>query len=166
MPFGFTHMFLAYVTGKVIVSVKKIKVDYLFWFFLILGGILPDGDFVLDWIFGLGLHRTYSHSLPFMILVGLGVYYVFKRFGFKNSKMLGFGVSLGILVHIVADILTTSSCGGPAVFWPIGLYFARNMVCDTVVRGFHEGSLNVAIFDMGIGAFWFLYVIVRHKIKL
>ena len=99
MPFGFTHMLLAYVTGKVIVSVKKIKVDYLFWFFLILGGILPDGDFVLDWLFGLGLHRTYSHSLLFALVAGFGVYYVFKKFDFKNSKVLGLGVSLGILVH-------------------------------------------------------------------
>jgi membrane-bound metal-dependent hydrolase YbcI (DUF457 family) len=159
-------MLLAYVTGKVIVSVKKIKVDYLFWFFLILGGILPDGDFVLDWLFGLGLHRTYSHSLLFALVAGFGVYYVFKKFDFKNSKVLGLGVCLGILVHIIADVITTSSCGGPAVLWPVGLYFARNMVCDTAVRGFHEGSFNWAIIDMGIGAAWFLYLIVRHKIEL
>ncbi len=72
MVFGMGHLIGAWGLGKVWES--KWKISKYGWFFLLLGGILPDSDFIFDWVFGLELHRTFFHSLLFVLFCCLIVY--------------------------------------------------------------------------------------------
>ena len=90
---------------------------------IVLGNILPDADNLAVAIATLtgksteGLHRTFTHSLFFVaaiILLGYIVAAITKRSTWKN---LGVGLGIGVLMHILLDLLIWFN--GLEILWPI-----------------------------------------------
>lgn len=90
---------------------------------IVLGNLLPDADNLAVAIATLsgksteGLHRTFTHSLFFVaaiILLGYIVAAITKRSTLKN---LGIGLGVGVLMHILLDLLIWFN--GVEILWPI-----------------------------------------------
>ncbi|MCJ7569687.1 MAG: metal-dependent hydrolase [Anaerolineales bacterium] len=90
---------------------------------IVLGNILPDADNLAVAIATLsgrsteGLHRTFTHSLFFVaaiILLGYIVAAITKRSTWRN---LGVGLGIGVLMHILLDLLIWFN--GVEILWPI-----------------------------------------------
>jgi membrane-bound metal-dependent hydrolase YbcI (DUF457 family) len=90
---------------------------------IVLGNLLPDADNLAVAVATVtggeteGLHRTFTHSLFFVLalvvlfwLVGV----VMKRPSLTN---LGFGLSIGVLMHILLDLLIWFN--GVEILWPL-----------------------------------------------
>ena len=93
---------------------------------IILGNLVPDLDNLAVAIATVtgrstdGLHRTFTHSLFTAAAVVLGFYLVsWMR---KNPKIgrLGLGLGIGIVTHILLDLLVWFS--GVQVFWPLPIW--------------------------------------------
>ena len=63
-----------------------------------------------------GLHRTWSHSIPFMVLV-VAVFYIISALG-KSRRIgnLGLGLGIGMLTHSLLDLFIWFR--GVELFWP------------------------------------------------
>ncbi|MGG3853630.1 metal-dependent hydrolase [Caldifermentibacillus hisashii] len=72
-----------------------------------IGRAVPIIDDMISSVFG---HRTFTHSLLFLILG----YWLFHIFSLPES--LEFGIMLGIISHIVLDMLTVD---GVKFLWPL-----------------------------------------------
>lgn len=90
---------------------------------IVLGNILPDADNIAVAIATLtgksteGLHRTFTHSLFFVaaiILLGYSIAAITKHSTWKN---LGIGLGVGVLMHILLDLLIWFN--GLEILWPI-----------------------------------------------
>ena len=90
---------------------------------VILGNLLPDADNLAVAVATLaggetdGLHRTFTHSLFTVGLVVLVFYFlswITKKARWGN---LGLGLGLGILMHIMIDLLVWFD--GVEIFWPL-----------------------------------------------
>ena len=89
---------------------------------IILGSLLPDSDNLAVAVATLsrrateGLHRTFTHSV-FTIIALVAVFYLVslatKRQRWNN---LGIGLGVGVLMHILLDLLIWFD--GVALFWP------------------------------------------------
>jgi membrane-bound metal-dependent hydrolase YbcI (DUF457 family) len=90
---------------------------------IILGSLLPDADNLAVAVATVmklpteGLHRTFTHSL-FMVLAVVAVFYLIGRLG-KQPRWgnLGVGLGVGILMHILLDLVIWFN--GVAILWPI-----------------------------------------------
>lgn len=100
------------------------KKDLFYGF--VLGNLLPDTDFFLlaivylfDTALGTAMHRSFSHSLLAIIVFSLAAYLIAR--GSKERRTnLSLGIALGMLTHIIFDILFWFS--GVALFWPLRLF--------------------------------------------
>jgi membrane-bound metal-dependent hydrolase YbcI (DUF457 family) len=92
---------------------------------IIIGMILPDVDLILDFILSLFLNFNFLnkpyisnaifHSLfmiPFLSLLIL-IYLEYKN---KNNANIVIGLSIGMIIHIIFDIITLNSIG---IFYPL-----------------------------------------------
>tara|TARA_B110000263_G_scaffold16561_1_gene13274 strand:+ start:157 stop:852 length:696 start_codon:yes stop_codon:yes gene_type:complete len=92
---------------------------------IIIGMILPDLDLILDFILSLFLNFNFLnepyisnaifHSLfmiPFLSLLIL-IYLEYKN---KNNANIVIGLSIGMIIHIILDIITLNSIG---IFYPL-----------------------------------------------
>jgi membrane-bound metal-dependent hydrolase YbcI (DUF457 family) len=72
-------------------------------------GVLPDFDYLLNWlnVGGGGWHHGFSHSLMFALIVGSIIAFVIKDF---NSRTI-FGLSLATASHGILDFFITESKG-------------------------------------------------------
>ena len=95
------------------------------WLFLgmVLGVIFPDLDNIAVAVATLtkksteGLHRTFTHSL-FMILAVLVVFYLVAALTKQGRwRSLGFGLAIGIGIHILMDLVAWFN--GVELLWPI-----------------------------------------------
>jgi membrane-bound metal-dependent hydrolase YbcI (DUF457 family) len=90
---------------------------------ILLGSMLPDTDNLAVAVATVaklpteGLHRTFTHSL-FTILVVVAVFYIVAQV-MKQPRWsnLGVGLGIGILLHIMLDLLIWFN--GVAILWPI-----------------------------------------------
>ena len=89
---------------------------------VIIGNILPDLDAVVVAYYTLmgrdtiGLHRTWSHSVPFIAGLVLIIYIILIIS--KNPRIGNFGIGLGVgmLGHVLLDMVTWFR--GVQLFWP------------------------------------------------
>tara|TARA_Y100000746_G_scaffold19359_1_gene15025 strand:- start:4 stop:699 length:696 start_codon:yes stop_codon:yes gene_type:complete len=92
---------------------------------IIIGIILPDLDLILDFILSLFLNFNFldkpyiSHSIfhslfmiPFLSLLIL-IYLEYKN---KNNSNIVIGISMGMIIHIIFDIITLNPIG---IFYPL-----------------------------------------------
>ncbi len=128
----FSHALLPYLIGSFFRLDKKLLAA------LVLGGIAPDLDFILIWVYYvypsdlLIVHRGFTHTFFFGFLTVLFVLYVASRDPVKNAigRFVDFDVELspialalayiGVLSHLFMDYLTTR---GVPLFYP--MYSAR-----------------------------------------
>ena len=90
---------------------------------IVLGNLFPDADnlaVAVATVMGKsteGLHRTFTHSLFFVlaiILVFYGIAWASKRSEWGN---LGLGLGVGVLMHILLDLLVWFN--GVEILWPL-----------------------------------------------
>ncbi len=89
---------------------------------IVLGNMLPDMDALavayatLSGMDSHGLHRTWSHSIPFILGLVL-VFYLISAIG-KRPRVgnLGLGLGIGMLMHSLLDLLIWFR--GVELFWP------------------------------------------------
>jgi membrane-bound metal-dependent hydrolase YbcI (DUF457 family) len=112
------------IHGLVAMAVRKWTPEHT-WLMLgiVLGSMLPDADnlaVAIATVAGLpteGLHRTFTHSL-FTVVGVIAVFFLISQFTKRPRwNSLGFGLGLGILMHILLDLLIWFD--GVAILWPI-----------------------------------------------
>lgn len=90
---------------------------------VVLGNLLPDADNLAVAVATVtsgsteGLHRTFTHSLFFVLALAVLfwlVSVVAKRPSYTN---LGFGLAIGVLMHILLDLLIWFN--GVEILWPL-----------------------------------------------
>jgi membrane-bound metal-dependent hydrolase YbcI (DUF457 family) len=90
---------------------------------IVLGNLFPDADnlaVAVATVMGKsteGLHRTFTHSLFFVaaiVLVGYIVSWATKRPQWSN---LGWGLGVGVLMHILLDLIVWFN--GVEILWPL-----------------------------------------------
>jgi len=168
MTYAFGHLIGVWLIGKTYEFTTKKKITHYTWFFLLLGGILPDADYVLDWVFGLQTHRTFSHSIFFVIAIPLFVYLIFTVFKQKERKECAIALGAGISMHLFLDIFSTL---GIPLLWPSTIYVAYNHLTFNphIVPALESSplvlqkALKLAIVDMGLGTLWIFYLWWKNK---
>lgn len=90
---------------------------------IILGTMLPDMDNVAVAVATVanrdphGLHRTFTHSVFFVIAIVLVFYLLGQALKQPRWSNLGLGLGIGVTMHILLDLLGWFN--GVYVFWPI-----------------------------------------------
>jgi len=90
---------------------------------VILGAMLPDMDNVAVAAATLtgadthGLHRTFTHSVFFVIAIVLVFYLVGQARKQPRLSNLGFGLGIGVTMHILFDLLGWFN--GVYILWPV-----------------------------------------------
>jgi membrane-bound metal-dependent hydrolase YbcI (DUF457 family) len=90
---------------------------------IVLGSILPDADNLAVAVATVaklpteGLHRTFTHSLFAIMAVVVVFYLVNKATKDPRWNNLGIGLGVGILLHILLDLLIWFD--GVAILWPL-----------------------------------------------
>jgi membrane-bound metal-dependent hydrolase YbcI (DUF457 family) len=93
---------------------------------IVLGSLLPDSDNLAVAVATLtqnsteGLHRTFTHSLFTVVGVIAFFFLIGAAAKLPRLKNLGIGLGLGILMHILLDLLIWFD--GVAILWPIPYY--------------------------------------------
>ncbi|MEK6853261.1 MAG: metal-dependent hydrolase [Nanoarchaeota archaeon] len=171
MGFAFGHLTGSWGAGKIYEYFAKRKISHYAWFFLLLGGILPDADFLLDWTLGTDLHRAVTHSLFFLVLAPLIVYVLFSILKNSGKKEFALFLGLGIAMHLFQDGF--SGYGIP-LLWPKDWYFSFFSGINVgvpdgglLVGGAEEllYKLKLAVLDMGIGTAWLFYLWFKKRIQ-
>ena len=171
MSYAFGHLVGAWSAGKAYEYFSKKKISHAAWFFLLLGGILPDTDFLLDWTLGLDTHRTLTHSIFFLVLIPLLVYTLFLILRHPEKKQFAWCIGLGITTHLFLDSLFGV---GVPLLWPSMMHFSfSSEISYSVPQGsaFSKGAaevghqLRLAIIDMAIGTAWISYLWFRKRIE-
>jgi membrane-bound metal-dependent hydrolase YbcI (DUF457 family) len=90
---------------------------------VILGNLLPDADNLAVAVATLtggstdGLHRTFTHSLFFVVLLIVVFFCVSLIAKSKRWNNLGWGLGVGVLMHILLDLLVWFN--GVEILWPL-----------------------------------------------
>ena len=172
MSFAFGHLVGAWGLGKIYEYFSKKKISHAAWFFVLLGGILPDIDFLLDWTLGYDTHRTLTHGLIFLLLVPMIIYLIFSIFKHPEKKQFAWCIGLGIATHLFLDSLLG---GGIPLLWPSAMHFSFAQGINYVSlpgSAFTranpvelENQLRFAVLDMAIGTAWIFYLWFRKRIQ-
>lgn len=182
--FAFTHLILAWLLGKAIERYQKERLSSLAWAFLLGGSIVPDLDH-LPGLLGFdaitNFHRTVTHSLVFMVVVGMVVYFVSlyyqKQYSLLNRLRphhFAVLVMLGVATHLIADIFLPP---GIQLFWPSlwtiypklafpFLYLAQFPGIPSVFTQptFVRWEILLATLDMGLGVLWIGWLWWKRRI--
>jgi membrane-bound metal-dependent hydrolase YbcI (DUF457 family) len=156
MVFAFGHIIGAWLVGKLIELTTKKKISKNTWFFLILGGILPDADFVLQFVFDINVHRGITHSIFFAILISVIVYSVFRLIKDRKASNYALFLALGILTHIFLDFLSPT---GVPLLWPYTKMFIPQLSLET------SSDILDGLIDMFLGTSWILYLSLKNRIQ-
>ena len=175
MSFLFGHLIGALIAGKGYEYFSKKKNNHYTWFFLLAGAIIPDLDFFIDWTLGTHLHRTFTHSLLFVLSAPVILFLILKLFLNKNNqhqqKYFSIALGAGILTHLFLDLF---SARGVPLFWPSLVHFSSTHVgyYNPATPAFLNGSpaevllaLKLAIADMAVGAAWLFYLWWKKKVE-
>lgn len=112
-PIG--HTAISYIAGN---TFKKLNIP-----FLIIGGVLPDIDFVFVFAsFFNQIHRLWTHNLAF----GLVACLVLSLFKIQNKPIKILSLAIGILLHLLIDSMLDSNPSngiGVAIFYPFSNYY-------------------------------------------
>jgi len=149
------------------------------WFLLLFGAILPDSDYLLEWTILPGFHRTFTHSLLFLVCIFIFSLVVFKIISKYNvvpkEKVLvytGF-LTFGVFTHLLLDFLVSFQAGIP-LFWPnmnyYGLLTGVVPYSELLVFNFNDPNyllrkISWTIADMAIGVAFFFYLMWKGKIR-
>lgn len=170
MPFAFTHLIGAWITGKLF-EWKGRKLTKIEWALLLGGGILPDFDFIIHWTTNIEAHRYLTHSLFFVVLTSLLVLILTsllkKRWQFFTPKSYAIAIGTGIIIHLILDMFNIV---GIPLLWPYPVYIsyfgtATSYVSTAMNVDVYRSLFRKAIFDASLGVLWVGYFIIRDKIR-
>ncbi len=170
MPFASGHIVGTWLFGKFAEKVRDVPLGHYSWFFLILGGILPDADYVVDKIFDIHLHRTYSHSFLAVLLAGIIVYLIFYFIKNKHAYRYSFALVAGMFIHIFLDSLMHP---GTPWLWPWQTYFSiygleyMPKYGQLEIRNKLEliTLIRRSVLDMALGTAFIFYLWWKKKLK-
>lgn len=169
MSFASGHIIGGYLSGRIAEKIKNTKLPQSAWFFIILGALLPDSDFIIEWLFHTRIHRTLTHSLLFLIAVPLLTYLIFHILKNPNKKTLALAIGIGIFSHLILDFCTIA---GIPLFYPFPTHFSIYGLSPPSPESFlnqdaaHlKTTLKFAVVDMALGAAFILYLWWRKKLK-
>jgi len=170
MTYAFGHLVAAWLAGKGYELISKKTISHYTWFFLLLGGILPDADFIIDWLFKTHIHRTFTHSLLFVIVASLIVYLVSYLLKKEQAKSWTLALGIGILIHLTIDFISPQ---GLPLLWPYSVYisperigaYSYELSLRTGTADYLKQEMNLAILDMGVGVSWIFYLWFKKRIK-
>ena len=167
MTYAFSHLFGAWIVGKI----AKIKSHYI-WFFILLGSLIPDADYLIDWTLNTNIHRTFTHSFLFLILAPLFLYFILRLAKDSKSKQFSIAFGIGISTHLILDMMFRY---GIPLLWPHSIHFSYYVIgypltqlsptfnySASILRYF----LKFTIFDMALGTTWIFYLLLRKRIRL
>ncbi|HIG93640.1 TPA: metal-dependent hydrolase [Candidatus Woesearchaeota archaeon] len=169
--FAFTHLISAWLLGKGYEFIWKKKISHLAWFFLLFGSLFSDADFLIDWTFGTEIHRTFTHSLLFLAVAPLLLYFTLTLLKWEQKKSCSYALAVGIASHLLLDMIMSR---GVPLFWPslINISFTQIGYFDPQTPSFLHASANalqkvlkVAIFDMALGTTWIFYFWYKKRIQ-
>jgi len=172
MSYAFGHLIFAWIIAKGYEILSKKKLSHLTWLFILFGAILPDIDFLINWIFNLHIHRTFTHSILFVVVISLLIYAFMRIFKSKSSaKDLALAIGIGIILHLLIDLLAAP---GINLLWPwnlyisyfsVGYYSTEMLLAMSSTYESVRAALNRAILDMGFGVLWLFFLWYRRRIK-
>ncbi len=170
MPFAFVHLIGAWLAGKGYEYFAGRKIGRRAWFFLLLGGILPDADFLLDWTLGWEVHRGLSHSFIFVAAAALLVFLIYRLQNSPEDWQLALALGAGIITHLSLDFFSQQ---GIALFWPNQLYYSYLRIgAYNPELAFLKGTssllverIKLAVLDMALGVSWIFYLWYKKKIE-
>ena len=187
--FAFIHLLGAWLLGKGYEHFRKTQLSHTAWFFLLFGAILPDVDFLFDWTLETEFHRTFTHSLLFLLLAPLLLYVIYnymlnkfkvnqhksrlksKAGSMMESRLHSLALGAGILSHLLLDMIVGH---GVPLFWPSLLHFTFTHIAyfNPAAPSFLHGNpetlqkvLKLAIIDMALGTTWLFYLWYRKKLR-
>ena len=170
--FGFTHIIFAWIIGEAYQYFSKKKISPQMWLLLLFGSILPDADFLLDWTFGTEIHRTFTHSILFIVILPLVSYLTLTYLKNRESELLAIAFAVGISTHLFLDMFVSY---GVPLFWPNLLNFSWTGVqpFDPTTPSFLNQSASSlralligTVIDMGLGTAWIFYLLYSRKLRL
>jgi len=111
------------IHGMVGVAMRKLSIKKE-WLFLgiVVGNMAPDLDALVVAYATLtggdthGLHRTWSHSIPIIVLVVLLFYVITTIRKSRRVGNLGLGIGVGMLIHSLVDLMIWFR--GVQILWP------------------------------------------------
>jgi membrane-bound metal-dependent hydrolase YbcI (DUF457 family) len=176
MVFPFSHLITAWVIGKIYEKTSKNKISHYGWIALLFGAVLPDADFLLDWTINTELHRTFTHSLFFVMTTPLFLSLILKILDKNkvkkiNRKELSVALGIGILSHLLLDMFAYH---GVPLLWPslinvsyffIGYYNPANPSFLYAPLENLQSMMKVAIIDMGFGTAWIFYLLWKKRMQ-
>ncbi|MBI2572643.1 metal-dependent hydrolase [Candidatus Woesearchaeota archaeon] len=170
MPFASGHIIGGYILGKIAEKARKIPFSHYAWFFIIFGALLPDADFILEWVFNYDVHRTFTHSLFFVIVAPLCIYLFFKIVKHKEARIFALALGLGITSHLLLDVVSDK---GIPFLWPSeyhistynGIYLAQPTpsFLDAPAESLRH-FLKLAVLDMALGTTFLFYLWWKKKL--
>ena len=171
MSYAFGHLIGAWLGGIIYQKISNKRLKHFTWFFLLLGGILPDMDHLIDWTLGTQIHRTFTHSLLFPISVFLFTYLIFHLINKENKLRFSVAIAGGILIHLLLDMV-----GGYGIplLWPNPLHLtytsAQYLDPSQIMLlkqdfNFIYLQLKLAILDMALGTAWIFYLWYTKRLK-
>ena len=175
MPYLFEHLIGGWIAGKIIELARKKRLSHISWFVILVGAIIPDIDYIMEWTWFKETHRTFTHSILFVLFMGVLLFLVFsivKRFSNRyldkiNHKHIGILFSIGILTHLLLDMIFVP---GVPLLWPYDLYFSyfgvfqKSMIQKLAWPLAKE--FKFALFDMAAGGGWILAITLWRKLRL
>ena len=176
MAYVFVHLIIGWLLGRGYEIFSKKKIGHYGWLFLLFGAVIPDIDLLADWIFGLYIHRTFTHSLLFLVMMMISDYLILKLISYggwlekEDHKKLVVILGIGIGIHLLVDMAYGS---GVPLLWPSKWYvsFFQGVNYAPIIGGltgsmdYMKRNIKNIVLDMGLGALWFFYLLLRKKIS-
>jgi len=176
MTLGFGHLVGAWLPAKVVEYYRKKPFSQVILAALLVGAILPDADFFLEWLHIIPeIHRTITHSFIGVFAVSLltyGLAHALKKYLPKSTKPghLALAIGLGVCSHMFYDSLVYP---GINALWPSdlwissgALYTAKQSLYERVGRLSSQNKTHLFILDMGLGVAWMAYFWIKGRLKL
>ena len=171
MSFASGHIIAGYTFGKIYEKIKQIKIPQPAWFFIIFGALLPDADFIIEWLFKIDAHRLLTHSILFLIVAPFLILAIFHLLKSPNKKIFAIALAIGILSHLTLDFCTTQ---GIPLLYPNLTHFSIYGINENALTNpsfLHQTeaglqtSLKLAVLDMALGATFLFYLWWKKRIQ-
>tara|TARA_Y100000310_G_scaffold269145_1_gene282129 strand:- start:360 stop:857 length:498 start_codon:yes stop_codon:yes gene_type:complete len=162
-PFG--HLIGGWGLGKLFEVFSGTDLTRTAWIILLFGSLLPDSDFIIDWIFKKKTHRTFTHSIFFIFFIFVIGFFVLDIVNLGNEAIF---ISLGVLSHIFLDMISNT---GVVLFWPYKSWFSffgvnRKFKQKEITIKRLKNKFNFLLFDSVLGLIWLSYLYFAGKIIL
>ncbi len=157
--FAFGHLFIGWLIGLFVGNIRGKKLSDLSWGLLLFGSVLPDIDYLFDWVFSAGVHRMFTHSLLFVVVSFIVCYIVLK---FMKLEKYSWLFALGIFSHVVVDMFWPM---GVTLFYPFTNFISFNLISNSV-GGVGISRAGLLMLDSAFGIIWLSILFLKGKIKL